>query len=88
MLDLDQVKLLDAGAAGMLVGVADRAERAGGALRAIGARGIALDVLQIVGLDKRLRAYDEPAEILAALRRRPAETRRVPLARRSRALAG
>ncbi len=37
-------------------------------LRAVGARGIALEVLQIVGLDKRLRAYDEPAEILAELR--------------------
>ena len=65
VLDLDRVKLLDAGAAGMLVGVADRAERGGGALRAIGARGISLDVLQIVSLDKRLGAYDEPADILA-----------------------
>ncbi len=65
VLDLDRVKLLDAGTAGMLVGVADRAERSGGALRAIGARGISLDVLQIVSLDKRLRAYDEPADILA-----------------------
>jgi RNA polymerase sigma-B factor len=65
VLDLWKVKLLDAGAAGMLVGLADRAERAGGLLRAIGARGIALEVLQIVGLDKRLSAYDEPAEILA-----------------------
>jgi RNA polymerase sigma-B factor len=66
VLDLDRVKLLDAGAAGMLVGVADRAERGGGALRAVGARGISLDVLQIVSLDKRLSAYDEPAVILAA----------------------
>jgi RNA polymerase sigma-B factor len=65
VLDLDRVKLLDAGAAGMLVGVADRAERGGGALRAVGGRGISLDVLQIVSLDKRLGAYDEPADILA-----------------------
>lgn len=65
VLDLDRVRLLDAGAAGMLVGVADRAERSGGALRAVGARGISLDVLQIVGLDKRLAAYDQPFEILA-----------------------
>ena len=64
VLDLWQVKLLDAGAAGMLVGVADRAERGGGMLRAVAARGIALEVLQIVGLDKRLAAYDEPQEIL------------------------
>ena len=65
VLDLDRVKLLDAGAAGMLVGVADRAERSGGGLRAIGARGISMDVLQIVSLDKRLRAYDEPADIVS-----------------------
>jgi RNA polymerase sigma-B factor len=65
VLDLDRVKLLDAGAAGMLVGVARRAERGGGALRAVGARGISLDVLQIVSLDKRLSAYEEPADILA-----------------------
>jgi RNA polymerase sigma-B factor len=65
VLDLDRVKLLDAGAAGMLVGVADRADRGGGALRAVGARGITLDVLQIVSLDKRLGAYDVPADILA-----------------------
>jgi RNA polymerase sigma-B factor len=65
VLDLDRVKLLDAGAAGMLVGVADRAERSGGALRAVGARGISLDVLQIVSLDKRLSAYDQPFDVLA-----------------------
>jgi RNA polymerase sigma-B factor len=64
VLDLWKVKLLDAGAAGMVVGVADRAERGGGALRAVGARGIVLEVLQIVGLDKRFSAYDEPSEIL------------------------
>jgi RNA polymerase sigma-B factor len=64
VLDLANVKLLDAGAVGMLVGVADRAERGGGVLRAVGARGIALDVLQIVGVDKRLSAYDEPADVL------------------------
>jgi RNA polymerase sigma-B factor len=64
VLDLWKVKLLDAGAAGMVVGVADRAERGGGALLAVGARGIVLEVLQIVGLDKRFSAYDEPSEIL------------------------
>ena len=49
----------------MLTGVAERAAQAGGALRAVGARGLSLDVLQIVNLDKRLRAYDEPDAILA-----------------------
>jgi len=64
VLDLGGAKLLDAGAVGMLVGIAEAAETGGGALRAIGARGIVLDVLQIVGLDKRFHAYDEPTEIL------------------------
>jgi RNA polymerase sigma-B factor len=64
VLDLARVKILDAGAAGMLVRVADRAERGGGCLRTVGARGIALEVLQIVGLDKRLSAYDEPEDVL------------------------
>ena len=40
---------------GVFVKVADRAEAAGGALRAIGARGLCLDVLQIVGVDKGYR---------------------------------
>ena len=65
VLDLSRVKLLDAGAAGMFVGVAARADKKGGALRAVGARGLSLEVLQIVSLDKRLRAYDEPAELLS-----------------------
>jgi len=64
VVDLDRVRLLDAGTAGMLVTVADRAESAGGALRVIGARGLCLEVLQIVSLDKRLHAYDEPQDIL------------------------
>ncbi len=65
VLDLSRVRLLDAGAVGMLTAVAERAVRAKGALRAVGARGLSLDVLQIVSLDKRLRAYDEPDAILA-----------------------
>src|SRR5260370_38027163 len=64
VLDLWKVKLLDAGAAGMLVGVADRAERGGGAVRGVGARGIVLEGLQSVRLDKRVSAYDEPAGML------------------------
>jgi RNA polymerase sigma-B factor len=65
VVDLCRVKLLDAGAVNAFVKLADQAERLGGGLRAIGARGLALEVLQIVGVDKRLRAYDEPEEILA-----------------------
>jgi RNA polymerase sigma-B factor len=65
VVDLCKVKLLDAGAVNALVAVADRAEKAGGLLRAVGARGLALEVLQITGVDKRLRAYEEPEEIVA-----------------------
>jgi len=64
VLDLDRVRHLDAGTVGMLVGVADRAEAAGGAVRAIGARGLCQEVFQILGVDKRLHAYDEPYDIL------------------------
>jgi len=65
VLDLGGVKFLDAGAVGALVGIAEAAETGGGGPRAIGARGIVLDVLQIVGVDKRFHAYDEPSELLA-----------------------
>ncbi len=68
VLDLDRVRLLDAGTVGMLVGIADRAEAIGGTLRAIGARGLCLEVLQIVSVDKRLHAYDEPQDILERFR--------------------
>jgi anti-anti-sigma factor len=37
VLDLSRVRMLDAGATGMLVGVAGRAEEVGGALRAVSA---------------------------------------------------
>jgi RNA polymerase sigma-B factor len=73
VLDLDRVRLLDAGTVGMLVTIADKAEAAGGALRAIGARGLCLDVLQIVSVDKRLHAYDEPADILARFHAEPSD---------------
>jgi RNA polymerase sigma-B factor len=65
VLDLSRVRMLDAGATGMLVRVAGRADKAGGALRAVSARGLSREVLQIVSLDKRLSIYDTPAEILA-----------------------
>jgi RNA polymerase sigma-B factor len=73
VVDLDRVRLLDGGTAGMLVGVAERAESAGGTLRAIGARGLCLEVLQIVSLDKRLHAYDEPQDILDRFQPEPTD---------------
>ncbi|MGE5155977.1 MAG: sigma-70 family RNA polymerase sigma factor, partial [Betaproteobacteria bacterium] len=73
VVDLDRVRLLDAGTVGTLIRVAERAEAAGGALRAIGARGLCLDVLQIVGVEKRLYAYEEPADILERFQPDPAD---------------
>ncbi|HLT10272.1 MAG TPA: SigB/SigF/SigG family RNA polymerase sigma factor [Micromonosporaceae bacterium] len=64
VVDLHDVRLLDAGAIGLLVGVAERAGARGGSLRAIGARGMALEVLEIASVDKRLRTHDEPEAIL------------------------
>jgi RNA polymerase sigma-B factor len=64
VLDLRRVSLLDAGAVGMLAGVASRVERAEGRLCAINASGISLEALRIAGLDKRLNVYDEPAHVL------------------------
>jgi RNA polymerase sigma-B factor len=64
VLDLAATTLLSAAAAGVLVGVADRSARLGGCLRAVDARGITLEALQILNLDKRLRAYDETEDIL------------------------
>jgi RNA polymerase sigma-B factor len=64
VLDLAATTLLSAAAAGVLVGVADRSERLGGGLRAVGARGITLEAMQILNLDKRLRAYDVPQDVL------------------------
>jgi RNA polymerase sigma-B factor len=73
VLDLDRVRLLDAGSVGMLITIADKADAAGGGLRAIGARGLCLDVLQIVSVDKRLRAYDEPSDVLARFHAEPSD---------------
>jgi RNA polymerase sigma-B factor len=65
VLDLAATTLLSAAAAGVLVGVAERSKRLGGCLRAVGARGITLEAMQILNLDKRLQAYEEPQDILA-----------------------
>ncbi len=73
VVDLWRVKLLDANAAGMLVGLARRAERAGGCLYVIGARGSCLEVLEVVGLDKRLSTYTEPEEIISRYAAEPTD---------------
>jgi len=64
IVDLNRVTLLDAGAVGLLVKTATSLNRRGGTLRAIGARGVALEVLEIVGAEKRLRSYQEPPDLI------------------------
>src|SRR5262245_2364748 len=64
VLDFGDTTLLSAAAAGVLVGFADRIERLGGCLRSVGARGITLEAMQILNLDKLLQAYDQPSDIL------------------------
>ena len=58
VVDLTDVTLLDAGAAGVLVQQRGRARDRGGDLRVVGATGIVLEVLELLGLAKDLRAYD------------------------------
>lgn len=73
VIDFGRVTLLDAAAANTLAAAANRARRAGGTLRVVDAQRLCLEVLQIVGLDKRLHAYDQPADVLAQYA--PAEER-------------
>ena len=58
--DLSQLRLLDCAAADTLLLVQREAQQRGGSLRAPGAKELALDVLEIIGAAKRLRAYDDP----------------------------
>src|SRR5262249_6343746 len=65
IVDLNRATLLDAGTINLLLKTASQAQRRGGKLRVVGARGIALEALEIVGAEKRLHAYDEPADLVA-----------------------
>ncbi|HET8661288.1 MAG TPA: sigma-70 family RNA polymerase sigma factor [Micromonosporaceae bacterium] len=58
VVDLGTVSLLDAGAAGVLARKLPKAQERGVTLRAVGAGGIVLEVLEVLGLAKPLRAYD------------------------------
>jgi RNA polymerase sigma-B factor len=58
--DLSGLRLLDCAAADTLLRVQDEAVERGGSLHTPGAAGLVLDVLEIIGAAKRLRAYDEP----------------------------
>src|SRR5690348_11928737 len=58
--DLSRLRLLDCAAADTLLRAQSEAEERGGALRAPGANDLVLDVLEIIGAAKQLRAYDDP----------------------------
>jgi RNA polymerase sigma-B factor len=64
VLDLDRVRHLDAGTVGLLLQVAEGLEELSGALRVVGAHGICLEVLRVLGVDKVLHADDEPADVI------------------------
>ncbi|MDG6103808.1 SigB/SigF/SigG family RNA polymerase sigma factor [Dactylosporangium aurantiacum] len=58
-IDVSQLSLLDAGAIRALLYLHTRAEQLGGGLHAAGATGTVLTALEITGVAKTLRAYDE-----------------------------
>jgi RNA polymerase sigma-B factor len=60
VVDLSHLRLLDCAAADLLLGAYDAAASQGCALRTPGARGLVLEVLEIIGAAKKLRAYDDP----------------------------
>ncbi len=79
LLDLTGVTVLDARAVSELLKLADTAERSGGQLQVIGARGVVLEVLQITGAAKQLGVYESaPQQATRQLSGAPAND---PLAR-------
>jgi RNA polymerase sigma-70 factor (sigma-B/F/G subfamily) len=58
VLDLGDVRLVDAGALRVLLQLQARAEEHGGSLRAAGAAGAALTAMEVTGVAKQLGAYD------------------------------
>jgi RNA polymerase sigma-B factor len=58
--DLSRLRLLDCAAADTLLRAQLEAQERGGALHAPGASDLVLDVLEIIGAAKQLRAYDDP----------------------------
>jgi RNA polymerase sigma-B factor len=59
VVDLSALRLLDCASVDVLLRVQQEAEERGGSLRAPGATGLPLEVLEITGTAKRLRAYDD-----------------------------
>lgn len=62
--DLSRLRLLDCAAADTLLRAQLEAQERGGGLRTPGASDLVLDVLEIIGAAKRLRAYDDPPSAL------------------------
>ncbi|WP_341483927.1 SigB/SigF/SigG family RNA polymerase sigma factor [Dactylosporangium aurantiacum] len=60
--DLSRLRLLDCAAADTLLRTQLEAQERGGGLRTPGAADLVLDVLEIIGAAKRLRAYDDPPQ--------------------------
>ncbi len=60
--DLSRLRLLDCAAADTLLRAQLEAQERGGGLRTPGASDLVLDVLEIIGAAKRLRAYDDPPQ--------------------------
>jgi RNA polymerase sigma-B factor len=60
VVDLSRLRLLDCAAAEVLLSIHRATAAAGGTMRTPGAKGLVLEVLEIIGAAKRLRAYDEP----------------------------
>ena len=58
VVDLSQVRLLDASAVGVLLRVAENIQERGGSLRAVGGTGLVLEVLEVTGAAKTLAAYE------------------------------
>jgi RNA polymerase sigma-B factor len=65
VVDLLDVRMFDARAAGALAAAAGRAVAAGGSMCAVATAGPCQDVLAIVGRDRGLRVYEDPAPVVA-----------------------
>jgi RNA polymerase sigma-B factor len=65
VVDLSGAEMIDCTAIGVFFYVREHAEQRGGTLRAVGAHGIVLQVLEVTGVAKSLGAYDTVEEALA-----------------------
>jgi RNA polymerase sigma-70 factor (sigma-B/F/G subfamily) len=77
IVDLSRVRLIDASSVGVLLQVQQHAEEAGGSLRVLGASGLVLEALEIVGAAKALGLYG-PAQLEPLPARDASEPRQDP----------